>query len=71
MTEKSFAWDTTSVPAGLYRVRVTASDRPSNNPDDALSREQGQRDLHRRPRAARRDDQGPLATRRWRRSRTS
>jgi hypothetical protein len=38
-TEKSFAWDTTSVPPGLYKVRLTASDRPSNNADDALSRE--------------------------------
>lgn len=39
ITEKSFSWDTTAVPAGLYRVRVTASDRPSNDPDDALSRD--------------------------------
>jgi hypothetical protein len=39
ITERSFSWDTTSVPAGLYRVRVTASDRPSNNPADALSRD--------------------------------
>jgi hypothetical protein len=39
ITEKSFAWDTTSVPAGTYRVRLSASDRPSNNPADALSRE--------------------------------
>lgn len=39
LAEKSFSWDTTSVPAGHYRVRVKASDRPSNNEDDALSRE--------------------------------
>ena len=39
LSEKSFSWDATSVPAGLYRVRVTATDRPSNNEDDALSRE--------------------------------
>jgi hypothetical protein len=39
LTETNFNWDTTAVPAGLYRVRVTASDRPSNNPDDSLSRE--------------------------------
>jgi hypothetical protein len=38
-TETTYAWDTTAVPAGLYRVRVIASDRPSNNPDDALTRE--------------------------------
>ncbi len=39
MTETLYAWDSTSVPAGLYRVRITASDRPSNNASDALSRE--------------------------------
>jgi len=39
LTETSYAWDTTAVPAGLYRVRLIASDRPSNNPDDALTRE--------------------------------
>jgi hypothetical protein len=39
LTEKSYAWDTTSVPAGHYRVRVVASDRPSNNPADALQAE--------------------------------
>ena len=39
LTEKSYSWDTTSVPAGLYRVRVSASDRPSNNVDEALQRD--------------------------------
>jgi hypothetical protein len=39
LTETNYAWDTTAVPAGLYRVRLTASDRPSNNPGDALSRQ--------------------------------
>lgn len=39
LTEKSFAWDTTTVPAGLYRLRVTANDRPSNSPDEAQSRD--------------------------------
>lgn len=39
LTASTYDWDTTSVPAGLYRVRVTASDRPSNNPEDALSRD--------------------------------
>ncbi|WP_406696500.1 WD40 repeat domain-containing protein [Singulisphaera sp. Ch08] len=38
-TSSSYDWDTTAVPAGLYRIRITASDRPSNNPDDALVRE--------------------------------
>jgi hypothetical protein len=39
LTEKSYTWDSTSVPDGHYRVRVTASDRPSNNPADALQAE--------------------------------
>ncbi len=39
LSEKSFAWDTTSVPPGIYRVRLNASDRPSNNEEDALSRD--------------------------------
>lgn len=38
-TSSSYEWDTTAVPAGHYRLRVTASDRPSNNPADALSRD--------------------------------
>lgn len=39
LTGTNFDWDTTAVPAGLYRLRLTATDRPSNNPDDALSRD--------------------------------
>ena len=39
LTSSSYEWDTTSVPAGIYRVRVTSTDRPSNNPADALSRD--------------------------------
>jgi hypothetical protein len=39
LTEKTYAWDTTAVPAGIYRLRVTASDRPSNDPEEALSRD--------------------------------
>ncbi len=39
ITEKSYAWDTTAFPSGLYRVKVVASDRSSNSPDDALTRE--------------------------------
>jgi hypothetical protein len=39
ITERSYSWDTTAFPSGLYRVRVVASDRPSNSPDDALTRE--------------------------------
>ena len=39
ITEKTFAWDTTAFPSGFYRVKLTASDRPSNSPDDALGRD--------------------------------
>ena len=39
LTESNFAWDTSAVPDGTYRVRVTASDRPSNGPADALDRD--------------------------------
>ncbi|MBX6312957.1 MAG: hypothetical protein IRY99_08595 [Isosphaeraceae bacterium] len=38
LTEKTYAWDTTAVPAGVYRLRITASDRPSNPPEEALER---------------------------------
>ena len=37
LTDKNLAWDSSSVPSGLYRVKLSASDRPSNNPDDAQS----------------------------------
>jgi hypothetical protein len=36
-TEKSFNWDSTAVPAGTYRLRVKASDRPSNGPNEAMT----------------------------------
>lgn len=39
ITEKFYAWDTTAFPSGYYRVRLTASDRPSNRPEDAVSRD--------------------------------
>jgi hypothetical protein len=39
ITERSFTWDTTAFPSGSYRVKLTATDRPSNSPDEALSRE--------------------------------
>ena len=39
LTEPTYAWDTSAVPDGTYRVRVTASDRLSNAPADALSRD--------------------------------
>jgi hypothetical protein len=37
--EKTYSWDTTTVPSGRYRLRVTASDRPSNPAEEALDRE--------------------------------
>jgi hypothetical protein len=39
ITERSFAWDTTAFPSGSYRVRLLASDRPSNSPEEALTRD--------------------------------
>jgi outer membrane protein assembly factor BamB len=38
LRESSFAWDTSKLPDGAYRVRVVASDRPSN-PNDPASAE--------------------------------
>jgi hypothetical protein len=39
ITEKSFAWETTAFPSGTYRIKLLASDRPSNSPDDTLTRD--------------------------------
>jgi hypothetical protein len=39
ITEKTLAWDTTAFPSGRYRLKLIASDRPSNSPGDALARE--------------------------------
>ncbi len=36
LSESSYAWDTTTVPDGLYVARVTASDGPSNPEGQAL-----------------------------------
>jgi sugar lactone lactonase YvrE len=35
--DKYLSWDSTAFPDGEYRIRVTASDLPSNPPSDALS----------------------------------
>ena len=35
--EKYLSWDSTAFPDGEYRIRVTASDLPSNVPSEALS----------------------------------
>ena len=37
LTEKYYSWDTTAFPDGEYRLRITASDAPSNPPGDALT----------------------------------
>jgi sugar lactone lactonase YvrE len=37
VTEKYYSWDTTAFPDGEYRLRVTASDSPSNPPGEALT----------------------------------
>ncbi|MDG3003020.1 hypothetical protein [Paludisphaera mucosa] len=39
IAEKSYSWDTSAFPSGRYQVRLVASDRPSNSPEDALKRE--------------------------------
>ncbi len=39
ISERNYSWDTTAFPSGSYRVRVVATDRPSNSPDAALTRE--------------------------------
>ncbi len=38
ITDNDYAWDISAMPAGTYRVRVTASDRPSNPPAVAIER---------------------------------
>ncbi|MBZ5586893.1 MAG: hypothetical protein LAQ30_32845, partial [Acidobacteriia bacterium] len=35
--EKYFSWDSTAFPDGDYRIRVTASDAPSNPPSETLT----------------------------------
>jgi hypothetical protein len=37
VAEKYFSWDSSAFPDGEYRLRVTASDAPSNPPADALA----------------------------------
>jgi len=37
IAEKYYSWDTTAFPDGEYRLRVTASDAPSNPPAEALT----------------------------------
>ncbi len=37
VTDKYFSWDSTAFPDGEYRLRITASDAPSNPPGEALT----------------------------------
>ena len=37
LTEKYYSWDSTAFPDGQYRLRITASDSPSNPPGEALT----------------------------------
>ncbi len=37
LEKKDYEWDTTGVPAGMYRVKVVASDRKDNSAEDCLS----------------------------------
>jgi hypothetical protein len=39
LDKKEYEWDTTTTPAGMYRLKVVASDRKDNPEDDALSAE--------------------------------
>jgi hypothetical protein len=39
IADKTFPWDTTAFPPGVYRLKLIATDRPSNSPADALTRE--------------------------------
>ncbi len=37
LEKKDFDWDTTGVPSGVYQIKVTASDRRDNPPEEALT----------------------------------
>ncbi len=39
ITEKTYAWDTTAFPSGTYELKLIATDRRSNSPEETLSRE--------------------------------
>ena len=52
LTDKYISWDTTAFPDGDYRLRVTASDAPSNPPARGARRAPGKRALHHRQHAS-------------------
>jgi hypothetical protein len=37
LEKKEFEWDTTTFPSGFYQVKIVASDRRDNSPEEALS----------------------------------
>lgn len=39
LEKKDYEWDTTTVPSGAYQVKVVASDRKDNSPEEALTAE--------------------------------
>jgi hypothetical protein len=39
LEKNNYEWDTTGVPSGMYQVKVVASDRKDNAPEDCLSAE--------------------------------
>ena len=52
VTEKYLSWDSTAFPDGEYRLRVTASDAPSNPPAEALTAQHRERAVPHRQHAA-------------------
>jgi hypothetical protein len=40
LDDDHYSFDATALPDGVYRFRLTASDRPDNGPDEALTAEQ-------------------------------
>ena len=39
LEKKDYEWDTTGVPSGMYQIKLVASDRKDNSPEDCLSAE--------------------------------
>lgn len=37
LERKDFDWDTTTVPSGMYQIKVVASDRKDNSPEETLT----------------------------------
>jgi hypothetical protein len=44
--ERYYSFDSTAVPDGEYVIRITASDVPSNAPEDAPTASEGKRPFH-------------------------